>query len=84
MIYEDRLPSSSWSFDYREVALKLFIMTNDQCREAVVTWILIAKRYKVARDVYLMIGKMIWDKRDDEWGEKGDEEEDGGRKKLKI
>lgn len=41
------------------------------CYDAVISWIILAKRLKISRDVYRMIGKIVWKSRKSEaevWG----------------
>lgn len=61
LIYEDKITLSRVC---GKNALKIFIDTNNRCKSVVMAWILVAKELKIVKDIYVLIGKMIWKDRD--------------------
>ncbi len=60
---------TSYSFDFcigpAKQALRFYIFQLQACRKAVGAWTLVGLRYRVAKDIRGMNGKMVWDSREE-------------------
>ena len=51
-------------FDTARDVLRLYDDCITRARDATMTWMMIAKRLGLYRDVSVLVGRMVWDKKD--------------------
>lgn len=57
---------------YFDHALKLYNFWCDKARDAIICWMLIAKRFKLYKDVALLVAKHVWEGRDKDYFKSSD------------